>query len=166
MWRLARFWCDVWRLKNGEAIVVQCKFSGIGIDIYFSKTMWEDSTYPNHTKVWSHRHLRCRIVRNTIQAKIAERLSAAWWQEQVWCRASERVGYDCKEGETDTTTDPLRGSCCEHIAITKLRVLASKNTCMVFRIIWHLRCLHLCFYLSPTPRDNANDCIIFSALWF
>ena len=46
-----------------------------------------------------------------------------------------------KKGECDTTTDPLRGSYCVHIAITKLRVLARKDTCMVFRIIWHLRCL-------------------------
>ena len=48
-----------------------------------------------------------------------------------------------KKGECDTTTDPLRGSYCVHIAITKLRVLARKDACMVFRIIWHLRCLLL-----------------------
>ena len=26
----------------------------------------------------THRHRRCRIMRNTMQAKIAERLSVAW----------------------------------------------------------------------------------------
>ena len=41
-------------------------------------------------------------------------------------QASERVGYDC-EKKVDTTTDPLRGSHCVHIAITKLRVLARKD---------------------------------------
>ena len=54
-----------------------------------------------------------------------------------------------QKGENDTTTDPLRGSYFVHIAITKLRVLACKDTCMVFRIIWHLRCLFLflCLFL-------------------
>ena len=54
-----------------------------------------------------------------------------------------------KKGECDTTTDPLRGSYCVHIAITKLRVLARKDTCMVFRIIWHLRCLLLLSFQFP-----------------
>ena len=68
--------------------------------------------------------------------------------------------------EIDTITDPLRGSFCEHIAITKLRVLASKDTCMVFRIILASPMPTSAFISSPTPRGNANDCTIFSASWF
>ena len=59
-----------------------------------------------------------------------------------------------------TTTDRLRRSYFAYIAITKPRVLASKDTCMVFRIIWHLRCLSPTFVsVSPMnfpPRRNSR----------
>ena len=57
-----------------------------------------------------------------------------------------------------TITDPLRGSYCVHIAITKLRVLARKDTCMVFRIIWHLRCLHLFLPFLYFPQGVCVRC--------
>ena len=75
---------------------------------------------------------------------------------KIWCRASERVGYDDEEEDIHITTDPLRGSYCVHFAITKLRVLACEDTCMVFRIIWHLRCLPQLLYQFPIDFSQSH----------
>ena len=78
-------------------------------------------------------------------------------------RASERVGCDCEEGEVDITTDPLRGSYCVNIAYHQAARPCSKDTCMVFRIIWHLRCLPppvfvsvFCHRFSSEPKIDTT----------
>ena len=47
------------------------------------------------------------------------------------------------DGEADTTTDPLRGSCCCTHCYHQAACPCRKDTCMVFRMMRHLRCLWL-----------------------
>ena len=59
---------------------------------------------------WFHSRFRqqCRIYPQECSTEPAQLGDSS----KIWCRASERVGYDDEEEDIHITTDPLRGSYC------------------------------------------------------
>ena len=53
----------------------------------------ENPTNPNHTKIWSHRHRRCRIMRNTMQVSLRARTRNLVIAMHTTTWASERVDH-------------------------------------------------------------------------